>query len=224
MGGKLLISCLLSPTPLRPRPSGEMPLCDFLTRPQFMGSYLILYFLFCLTSLFCQPKSILIICLTKLGFTLLGYLYILERIGQYSNWHLPQSPSSKYNQYSMISRCLSRPGPGHGAPIIIEYANNKRRERERYKTQMPIINNTSPTSRPDIKHSLIQEGSPFYNCTHPAAKFSRIPRFTIYFPLPCLDFFGASFAIFRRDNQYSCLLFKLSCNNHQSQGHNFADC
>ena len=99
-----------------------------------------------------------------------------------------------------------------------------RGERERYKTQMPIINNTSPTSRPDIKHSLIQEGSPFYNCTHPAAKFSRIPRFTIYFPLPCLDFFGASFAIFRRDNQYSCLLFKLSCNNHQSQGHTFADC
>ena len=132
MGGKLLISCLLTPTPLRPRPSGEMPLCDFLTRPQFMGSYLILYFLFCLTSLFCQPKSILIICLTKLGFTLLGYLYILKRIGHYSHFSVTFTPVSLIKIQSILDDIwvFVSPGPGQRAPIIIEYANNKRRERE----------------------------------------------------------------------------------------------
>ena len=152
-----------------------------------MGSYLILYFLFCLTSLFCQPKSILIICLTKLGFTLLGYLYFWSGLENVS-LAFTQSPSSEYNQYSMISGCLYRPCHGQSSNNNRICKQWERRERERYKTQMPIINNTSPTSRADIKHSLIAEGSLFYNCTHPAAKFSWIPRFTIYFPSPAWIF------------------------------------
>ena len=101
----------------------------------------------------------------------------------------------------MISQWLSKPGP-RSAPIIIEYAN---KIIDMYKTQMPIMNNTSHRLHIPAWHQtfIISEGRCFIMHTrtpghpaHPAHKEHQNSLIHNLFPLPCLDFLAPALQLF----------------------------